>query len=417
MPVTVRMLHCFVPRHGLRLLKLPYRLFGTETSIKYPIISGSINSNPEINAYNKMVEYTHLSLQPVLLNWYLTFILKGAMDTGILDTIPNEIDNNNSVDCISVTDLCNKCNIEQDITYRALRFMSSMGFTKEVKKGYFIHTKESVDLCKNGAAYYSFKFYVDPYHTNARFKFGEMLRGIHGFHDIHKSIHGESCFDRLSDDNARQIVWGLHDEMRASAKEPELIENRHFDLSDKDKYKKIIDIGGGIGELIYHICSKNEHIQGIVFDKKETINDAKQHYLSSIERDHYVDINMDFVEGDFFNENDVIKYCKDCDVIVLKRIIHDWSDEKCTKILQNIRKSIGSKSSVLLICDLVLNDELNDYMDLGYKLLDLELFYLLNGKERRLSEFDQLLQKCGFMRIDGYPKTLASIHIMAFQTI
>ena len=178
------------------------RLFCTK---KYPITSSSINTKTDLNAYNKMHKYYPSALQPVLLNWYLAFILKGAIDTGIFDIIPYDDNNNNNNNHISINDICNKCNIEKDITYRALRFMSSMGYTKEIsinnEKGYFIHTKESSEFRKNGGnSYYSLKFYLDPYVANGRFKFDEILRGTYG-DNIYTAIYGETYFDRLSHDN------------------------------------------------------------------------------------------------------------------------------------------------------------------------------------------------------------------------
>merc|ERR1712176_586759 len=126
--------------------------------------------------------------------------------------------------------------------------------------------------------------------------------------------------------------------------------------------------------------------------------------------------NMSFVVGDLFNESDVLTHCKDCDVIMMKRVIHDFDDEKCGKVLKNIKQAMGDdKNKRLLICDLVLNDALNDNSDIGAQMLDMEFGYVLGWKERRLLQFDSLLEQNRFERVDGYPRPLANIHILAYR--
>jgi len=190
-----------------------------------------------------------------------------------------------------------------------------------------------------------------------------------------------------------------------------LVTNKHFNFSG---YKKVIDMGGGFGDNVFSICSENRQIQGIIFEMDGIIDAGKSYWNNKrIDINEY---NMSYVCGDFFSKDDVYKYCNDCDVITMKRILHDWTDDECTVILNNISHAMGSDNSKrLLICDAIIGDELNNTYDLGYKLLDIEIGYILTGKERTLKEFDALLGECGFNRCDGYPKSLANLHVTAYQ--
>eukprot|EP01083_Nonionella_stella_P076307 207880_1 len=356
---------------------------------------------------------THVpsSIQPVLANWYLAFLLKGSIETGIFEAIPKE-----KGEYISANSICTQCNIAPQMGYKILRFMSSMGYTSEIKSGYFGHNYESLSLCEGGSAYYTMNHFLDADVFGGRLDYDSYFKGK-SFKDLNG---GQSILEFLENDNnkKRHNLFGTLMECVMSANEAELIDNTHFNF---DKYSKVIDIGGGTGELLYDIVGKHTHIKGVVFEQPHCVDKAKQHW------EHAFGINIDqmenmkYVSGDVLNENDVMNHCKDCDVIIMKRVLHDFDDDACALILTNIRKAMLSNTSniqedkLLLICDLVLSDALNDTTDIGAKLIDLEMGYVLNWKERRLSQFDALFNKHGFQRVGGYPKELANIHIMAVQ--
>ena len=288
--------------------------------------------------------------------------------------------------------------------------MSSLGYTKESRDGCFTHTDQSLDLCVGGNAHFTFNNFLDADHSRGKSKFAEYLKGA-TFQDLNE---GNSLLDLLNNDNQKRAnLSGALMELQMTASEPELLQKKHFDFSN---YSKVIDLGGGTGELMYHIVSSYDNINGIVFEQEKYIQTAKDYWMNvhNINMDQMD--NMKFVVGDLFNETDVMTHCKDCDVIVMKRVIHDFEDEECGKILRNIKNAMGNdKNKVLLICDLVLSDALNDMTDIGAKMMDLEMGYLLNWKERRLSQFDKMFEQHGFLRIDSYPRPLANIHVLAFK--
>ncbi|RWS20170.1 SAM-dependent methyltransferase-like protein [Leptotrombidium deliense] len=93
------------------------------------------------------------------------------------------------------------------------------------------------------------------------------------------------------------------------------------------------------------------------------------------------------VKGDFFKS---VPANGDC--YILKYILHNWNDEQCKVILENIRKE--SKSGTKLI---VFDDLLDDSADTSYmKVLDCLFMSVFSGKMRTESEMKLLLQSCGF---------------------
>ena len=121
------------------------------------------------------------------------------------------------------------------------------------------------------------------------------------------------------------------------------------------------------------------HVKGILFDLPHVVSKSQ---LSS----NFAN-RVQVVGGSFF---DVATIPKGADAYIMKHIIHDWSDEKSVEILKNVRSCVGPHSKLLLterICNF--NDPLISF-------LDLQMFCLVDGKERTRGEFEELLSKAGF---------------------
>lgn len=76
----------------------------------------------------------------------------------------------------------------------------------------------------------------------------------------------------------------------------------------------------------------------------------------------------------------------------MKRIIHDWDDERAAKLLRNCRAAMVPGSRVLVV-DAVIDERPSC---LYGKLLDMEMLVLTPyGKERTEAEFQQLFSEAG----------------------
>lgn len=81
--------------------------------------------------------------------------------------------------------------------------------------------------------------------------------------------------------------------------------------------------------------------------------------------------------------------------------MHDWSNEKCIKILQKCKKAIPSREQggKVIIIDMVV--EANNDTQL---LFDMEMMNLTNGgRERKEKEWKQLFLSSGFNNYNIYP--------------
>lgn len=137
----------------------------------------------------------------------------------------------------------------------------------------------------------------------------------------------------------------------------------------------VADIGGGKGQLLHHIIANNTIAQGILFDLPEVISQTNNVGLS------YLKIGGSFFEPLSFS----------ADIFILKRILHDWNDEKALTILSNIRQAMDVNSRLYII------EGILDFSE-DKKLLaaiDLALLTVFQGRERTQSEFAGLIAAAG----------------------
>jgi len=144
------------------------------------------------------------------------------------------------------------------------------------------------------------------------------------------------------------------------------ISNKHIDVFSNNS--TIIDIGGGVGTLL-----KNIDIIGTkyVFDLPSVVSTLQ-------------DDDIQYIGGNFFT--DAIPYAN---TYILKYILHDWSDDKCTQILENIVSSMNDDSNIIVIESLM--------NDTYHKMLDIQMMVCLdNGaRERTYNEYVLLFNRVG----------------------
>jgi demethylsterigmatocystin 6-O-methyltransferase len=75
----------------------------------------------------------------------------------------------------------------------------------------------------------------------------------------------------------------------------------------------------------------------------------------------------------------------------MRNILHDWPDEKCKEILQNLMPAMGNES-VILIDEMVMPEA---GASARATQLDLAMLTMVAAKERTLKEWQALLQSVG----------------------
>lgn len=151
---------------------------------------------------------------------------------------------------------------------------------------------------------------------------------------------------------------------------------------DFSRIGTLVDVAGGHGLLLSTLLQRNPNMKGILFDLPHVVPgaDLRINSLQLSER-------CSTVGGDFF------KSVPSGDAIIMKHIIHDWSDEQALAILKNCRASLKMDEGTLLLVEMLLPTDDQPHFS---KVLDIEMLVLPGGRERTSDEYRDLLHKAGF---------------------
>jgi hypothetical protein len=151
---------------------------------------------------------------------------------------------------------------------------------------------------------------------------------------------------------------------------------------DFSRFTTLMDVGGGHGVLLTSILRAHPGLQGILYDLPG-ISRANPRVLA----DSGVADRCTIAEGSFFEAVPA-----GADAIIMKSIIHDWSDEKAREILRTCRRAM-QPSATLLLCEFIVPGK--NLPDLS-KLMDIEMLVMSGGAERSEQEYRALLASAGF---------------------
>jgi len=155
-----------------------------------------------------------------------------------------------------------------------------------------------------------------------------------------------------------------------------------------EKFSSIVDIGGGHGNLLALILKEAPKATGIVLELAQVVSEAREN--KTLENLGVSD-RCTHTSGSMFEAADIPK---GKDLYTLKRILHDWNDSECHKILRNISVNAARHSQVIVI-DAVVPTSPVGQPHIS-KLMDVHMMCWGNGKERTQPEFQSLFQQSGW---------------------
>ncbi|MEO0707165.1 MAG: methyltransferase [Cyanobacteria bacterium J06649_5] len=156
-----------------------------------------------------------------------------------------------------------------------------------------------------------------------------------------------------------------------------------LDSYDFSALSSLVDVAGGHGVLMTEILKRYSTLTGVVFDLPGVVAGADDLLAAGNVLDR-----CETVGGSFFEEIPAGK-----DAYMLSHILHDWSDQDCLKILNNIRQAMPDAGRLLVVEMLI---PPGDTPHFG-KLLDVTMLSIFSGgRERTEAEYTQLLAQAGF---------------------
>lgn len=163
---------------------------------------------------------------------------------------------------------------------------------------------------------------------------GNLLYSLRTGRSARALLTGTEGFGHLADNPEAAAVFN-----QAQVELTRLNTRFGVDAYDFSRFDRVIDVGGGYGELLAAILMAHPHIHGVLFDLPPAIEGARHRFeMAGLAK------RCEFVAGDFFESVPV-----DGDVYLLKSVIHDWDDECARRILETCRRAMRPDAQLLLI--------------------------------------------------------------------
>ena len=141
----------------------------------------------------------------------------------------------------------------------------------------------------------------------------------------------------------------------------------------------VVDVGGGHGSLLSAILTRHPGVRGILFDLPAGIAAAERGLGGSLPR-------CKLVAGDFF---DAVP--EGANAYLMKKVLHDWSDDDAVRILANCRRAMAPGGRVLVAETLIPPGNAPDPI----KVMDVNMLVVTGGRERTADEFAALFSRAG----------------------
>src|ERR1700730_6745115 len=316
----------------------------------------------------------HPSAQEVILNLALSYLpsraLHVANELGIADLLKDGPRN--------IEELARATGAHQHSLYRLLRMLAGYGVFVEESPGSFQLNTAAAAL-QTGAP--------DSLHDAVKMV-GDMTGDGSWWnaagHLRHSLLTGEPAFNYLHGMSFFEYLT-LHPEMGkwfdrglANFATPE--NAAIVGAYDFTPFPRVVDVGGGQGGLLAAILKAHPAVMGTLYDRPEVVQEPA--YLTDA---GLVD-RCEIVGGDFFKSVPA-----GGDAYILKRILHDWSDQRCVQILGVCREAMGEKTRIFAV-DAVVPPGNESHPS---KVMDILMMALVEGRERTEEEFRDLYRQAG----------------------
>lgn len=259
--------------------------------------------------------------------------------------------------------------------YRLLRALASVGVFSEDGAGQFHLTPLAETLRSDEpSSQWAMAVMMGEEHYQA---WGDLLASVRTGETAFDRIYGKPIFEYLGE---RPEQAALFDAAMTSIHGRET--QAFIDAYDLSGINVLADIGGGNGRNLIGILQRFPKMKGLLFDLPHVIERARPNLEEAGVADR-----CQLIAGNFFESIPV-----EADAYFMRHIIHDWDDEKATRILRNLRHSLPERAKLLVVEHVL---PTGNEPSFG-KLLDLNMLLLPGGVERTEDEFRQLYQDAGF---------------------
>src|SRR5215218_11329450 len=151
---------------------------------------------------------------------------------------------------------------------------------------------------------------------------GEVLHTVRTGEPAFEHVFGMPVFDYYAAHPAAARVGAAGLSARSAAENAAIVAAYDFSTADC-----VMDVSGGEGSLLRTILAAHPQLRGVLFELPHVVDLARAALVEAPETDR-----CELLAGDFFTA-----VPPRGSLLLLKKVIHDWSDEGAATILRNCR--------------------------------------------------------------------------------
>ncbi|KAK2609831.1 hypothetical protein N8I77_003308 [Diaporthe amygdali] len=306
---------------------------------------------------------------------------------GVPQAVPLDAD-------IGVGELAAKLGVNESLLHRQLRFAFLLGMFQEPREGFVAHTNLSSALL-DFSPY--IKLRLSPLFARGAHKIPEAMK-LSSADSVHIPVQladprQRNMWQMLEDDypegqGMKLFSAGMKSKLSASMG-PSLSPYIHgFDWESLGPCT-VVDVGGGNGHVEISLMRQLPGIEFIVQDLSTNAEPAQALIDQYAAHDR-----IKFQSHDFFQPQPSLQLAPKA--YLLSRVLHDWQDEDCVKILRHLLPEMERHGTKLLVCERVLPepaDEVFNYIEKQLRTQDMLMFTLYGGDDRSLRDWTALFKR------------------------
>ncbi|MGH3936295.1 MAG: methyltransferase [Pseudonocardiaceae bacterium] len=275
--------------------------------------------------------------------------------------------------------------------HRLLRFLAILGVVEQVESDRFALTPVGellrADVPGSGRSLAIFRG-EESYRA-----WGDLLHTVKTGEQAFSHVIGAPVFEYLVEHPERAGIFN-----NAMTSDPSIVAGIST-VCDLSQFDVVVDVGGGNGTLLASVLSAHPHLRGVLFDRPQVVEAAKDNPAVK-----NVANRCELVAGDFFTSVPA-----GGDAYILSRVLHDWDDQNCLKILRQCRIAIPSHAKLLIVEPLLEDQARFSYVQ-GF---DVNMMVMAGGRGRAEDEFRKLLKTAAFQLARVVPLTVGAHMIEA----
>ncbi|WP_375471199.1 methyltransferase [uncultured Nostoc sp.] len=269
-------------------------------------------------------------------------------------------------------------NTHSDPLYRVLRFLAAIGIFAETRPRCFELTPLADSLRSNvpGSIRSTAIIRGEEYYYKA---WENLMYSVQTGESAFEHLYGMDLFEYFEQNSVARELFHAH----ANVYMPKEESASYLEAYDFSLISKLVDVGGGTGQLLAAALEANPTMKGVLFDLPKVINQAQN-------SDELVSVSdrCELIEGSFFEA-----IPEGGDAYLLREIVHLWDDEQAISILKRCYQAMKEQGRLLVIENVVPPG--NEFSI--NKLEDVHMLVMCpGGRERTEGEFQKLFESAGF---------------------